>query len=134
MRKKLRSSLTAAALAILTSSASLAFAAPASAHHTTCPVDYICFYEHINFNHERVGWMDRRHVAGFHRCRSLLLPEPYRNDVSSVYNNTDEYFDLWDVESSPSFLIGTTLSKKGYGYLGARGNDELDLVVGNGCL
>lgn len=72
-------------------------------------------------------------MSTFYQCAALVLPEPYRNDASSVYNNTREDISLWDIESSPSYLIGTARSKKRYGYFGARGNDELDLVLGYGC-
>lgn len=57
MRKRLRTSLVAA-LAMPAIGASPAFPASASADHTTCPNNYICFYEHINFNHDRNGWVD----------------------------------------------------------------------------
>ena len=133
MRKTLRRSLTAAAtLAMMMIGTSLVAATPASAQ-VNCPDDHICFYEHINFNQGQSGWRDPRHVATFSQCGALLLPEPYRNDVTSVYNNTDAHLTLWDLESSPSYLIGTAAKRKGYSYLGARGNDELDWITGVGC-
>lgn len=135
MRRKLRRWLVAAALTVATVGTSLVAVGPASAGHTACPTQRICLYQHINFNHDRSGWMVSYHISEFYACDKVGIPTTSVafNAVSSVYNNTSAHLELWDIDSHPDFRVGTAMRWKGYGYLGARGNDATDLIMGVGC-
>lgn len=134
MRRTMQRMLAAATLTLAALGTSLVAAGPASAAPpSSCWNDHICLYQHINFNRNSDGWMTRLHVDYFYNCGLWVLSDNRRNRVSSVYNNTDAHLQLWDTDPNPDYLVGTAVRRKGYTYLGARGNDATDLVVGVGC-
>ena len=135
MRRAMRRALTAAAMAMAATAATLVAAGPATAAAPPgCPNNYLCLYEHNNFNRDRSGGFLPVPVGEFRNCGSYATPILNGRDwISSVYNNTDAHLQLWDTGSNPDYLVGTAMRRKGYGYLGARGNDTTDYLVGVGC-
>lgn len=130
MRKRTRPGLPALAAVAVSGVTTLAGAEPARADHVYCPANYVCLYDNINFNHAGGNIVEVIHVSSLYDCKQVELDQD--GWVSSVYNNTKFAFRLYD--TNPFYLIGTAAPFKGYGYLGARGNDALDLIVSPGCL
>jgi hypothetical protein len=122
----------AATLTVTAVATSLVAAGPASAAApASCPNHHVCLYEHINFNRDNSGWKLPIHVDQFRDCNGWIIDDGW---VTSVYNNTDAHIQLWDLSSNPVYLVGTAVRRKGYTYLGARGNDATDFVIGYGCI
>ena len=129
MRLGTRPGLAALAVIAMSGVTTLAGAEPAQADHVYCPNNYVCLYDNINFNHAGGSIVETIHVSALYDCKPYEVDD---NWVSSVYNNTKFAFRLYD--TNPLYLIGTAAPYKGYGYLGSRGNDRLDLVISPGCL
>lgn len=135
MRRTLQRALMAAALSVTAIAGSLVAAGPASAQPANpgCPDHFICLYADVNFNHwnpESAKW-ELWHEDIFHGCNWLDVG--LDGWITSVYNNTDAHLRLWDNSAHPDYLVGTASRRKGYTYLGARGNDATDTIHAIGC-
>jgi hypothetical protein len=135
MRSGVHRTLAGAALIVTAIATSLVAAGPASAdpaRPNSCRENHICLYEHNNFNDfdKRTGRLSYLEADYFFNCGIWPVRDGW---VSSVYNNTDAHLQLWDASANPDYLVGTAVRRKGYTYLGARGNDTTDMVIGVGC-
>lgn len=134
MHGRLKRILVAAALSVTAIAASLVAAGPASAQPANpgCPAHYICLYQDVNFNHGNrdSAYWEFVPVSYFEGCSWYPTGDGW---ITSVYNNTDAHLQLWDNSASPDFHVGTAVRRKGYTYLGDRGNDTTDTIHAIGC-